>query len=306
MVKKLYNKINYFFYKFSDNSQSIFCIIGSCFLVSFLVGIVRYLSAFYDPSFIVMVRNIFALAILMPYIYKNYRNIFTRNKLTINILRASSGFLSMTMWFYAVSMIPIADAVSISFIVPSLTTIFAIIFLKEKINIKNWISIIIGFIGVLIIIRPGFKEFNIAYLLMIVSACFWAISNILTKILSASQQPINVVAYLTIIMTILSVPFGVFYIQPLTIFSIFLLIAMAIISNLSYFLLSKSYSKADLSIVQPFDFTRLIFSALIGYFIFDEKVDLLTIIGSLIILCGLLIALPKKNINQKPISSIST
>lgn len=306
MVKKLYNKINYFFYKFSDNSQSIFCIIGSCFLVSFLVGIVRYLSAFYDPSFIVMVRNIFALAILMPYIYKNYRNIFTRNKLTINILRASSGFLSMTMWFYAVSMIPIADAVSISFIVPSLTTIFAIIFLKEKINIKNWISIIIGFIGVLIIIRPGFKEFNIAYLLMIVSACFWAISNILTKILSASQQPINVVAYLTTIMTILSVPFGVFYIQPLTIFSIFLLIAMAIISNLSYFLLSKSYSKADLSIVQPFDFTRLIFSALIGYFIFDEKIDLLTIIGSLIILCGLLIALPKKNINQKPISSIST
>ena len=306
MVKKLYNKINYFFYKFSDNSQSIFCIIGSCFLVSFLVGIVRYLSAFYDPSFIVMVRNIFALAILMPYIYKNYRNIFTRNKLTINILRASSGFLSMTMWFYAVSMIPIADAVSISFIVPSLTTIFAIIFLKEKINIKNWISIIIGFIGVLIIIRPGFKEFNIAYLLMIVSACFWAISNILTKILSASQQPINVVAYLTTVMTILSVPFGVFYIQPLTIFSIFLLIAMAIISNLSYFLLSKSYSKADLSIVQPFDFTRLIFSALIGYFIFDEKVDLLTIMGSLIILCGLLIALPKKNINQKPISSIST
>jgi len=306
MVKKLYNKINYFFYKFSDNSQSIFFIIGSCFLVSFLVGIVRYLSAFYDPSFIVMVRNIFALAILAPYIYKNYRNIFTRNKLTINILRASSGFLSMTMWFYAVSMIPIADAVSISFIVPSLTTIFAIIFLKEKINIKNWISIIIGFIGVLIIIRPGFKEFNIAYLLMIVSACFWAISNILTKILSASQQPINVVAYLTTIMTILSVPFGVFYIQPLTIFSIFLLIAMAIISNLSYFLLSKSYSKADLSIVQPFDFTRLIFSALIGYFIFDEKVDLLTIVGSLIILCGLLIALPKKNINQKPISSIST
>ena len=306
MVKKLYNKINYFFYKFSDNSQSIFCIIGSCFLVSFLVGIVRYLSAFYDPSFIVMVRNIFALAILMPYIYKNYRNIFTRNKLTINILRASSGFLSMTMLFYAVSMIPIADAVSISFIVPSLTTIFAIIFLKEKINIKNWISIIIGFIGVLIIIRPGFKEFNIAYLLMIASTCFWAISNILTKILSASQQPINVVAYLTTIMTILSVPFGVFYIQPLTIFSIFLLIAMAIISNLSYFLLSKSYSKADLSIVQPFDFTRLIFSALIGYFIFDEKVDLLTIIGSLIILCGLLIALPKKNINQKPISSIST
>lgn len=306
MVKKLYNKINYFFYKFSDNSQSIFCIIGSCFLVSFLVGIVRYLSAFYDPSFIVMVRNIFALAILMPYIYKNYRNIFTRNKLTINILRASSGFLSMTMLFYAVSMIPIADAVSISFITPSLTTIFAIIFLKEKINIKNWISIIIGFIGVLIIIRPGFKEFNIAYLLMIVSACFWAISNILTKILSASQQPINFVAYLTTIMTILSVPFGVFYIQPLTIFSIFLLIAMAIISNLSYFLLSKSYSKADLSIVQPFDFTRLIFSALIGYFIFDEKVDLLTIIGSLIILCGLLIALPKKNINQKPISSIST
>ena len=306
MVKKLYNKINYFFYKFSDNSQSIFCIIGSCFLMSFLVGIVRYLSAFYDPSFIVMVRNIFALAILMPYIYKNYQNIFTTDKLTINILRASSGFLSMTMWFYAVSMIPIADAVSISFIVPSLTTIFAIIFLKEKINIKNWISIIIGFIGVLIIIRPGFKEFNIAYLLMIVSACFWAISNILTKILSASQQPMNVVAYLTTIMTILSVPFGVFYIQPLTIFSIFLLIAMAIISNLSYFLLSKSYSKADLSIVQPFDFTRLIFSALIGYFIFDEKVDLLTIIGSLIILCGLLIALPKKNINQKPISSIST
>lgn len=306
MVKKLYNKINYFFYKFSDNSQSIFCIIGSCFLVSFLVGIVRYLSAFYDPSFIVMIRNIFALAILMPYIYKNYRNIFTRNKLTINILRASSGFLSMTMLFYAVSMIPIADAVSISFITPSLTTIFAIIFLKEKINIKNWISIIIGFIGVLIIIRPGFKEFNIAYLLMIASTCFWAISNILTKILSASQQPINFVAYLTTIMTILSVPFGVFYIQPLTIFSIFLLIAMAIISNLSYFLLSKSYSKADLSIVQPFDFTRLIFSALIGYFIFDEKVDLLTIIGSLIILCGLLIALPKKNINQKPISSIST
>ncbi len=306
MVKKLYNKINYFFDKLSNNSQSIFYIICACFLGSLLVGIVRYLSSFYDPSFIVMARNLFALAILMPYIYKNYKNIFTRTKLTINILRASSGFLSMTMWFYAVSMIPIADAISISFIVPSLTTIFAIIFLKEKINIKSWISIIIGFIGVLIIIRPGFKEFHIAYFLMLASACCWAFSNILTKILSTSQKPINAVAYLTTIMTIFSIPFGTFYVKPIDIFSAFLLITMAIISNLSYFLLSKSYSKADLSIVQPFDFTRLIFSALIGYFIFDEKVDLLTIIGSLIILCGLIIALPKRNINQKPISSLPT
>lgn len=279
---------------------SLYAIIA-CASVSIIIALVKLLAKDYNISFIVMVRNFFSLAIMIPLIIRDW-SIISRPKLPIlNIIRSLNGFISMSIWFYAITITPLAEAVSISFIVPYLTTIAAIIFLKEKVNLKNWIAIIIGFIGVIIIIRPGFREFKTGYIFVFIAAFCWAISNILTKILSEVQKPEHLVIYLSTIMLIASIPFGINNIKPLNSYSIFLMFLIGLFSNISYYFTSLCYSKTSLAIIQPIDFSRLIFATIIGYWFFNEKVDLMVIIGSIIIMFGIIISLVNKKIKNIPL-----
>jgi len=236
-----------------------------------------------------MVRNLFSVAIMIPYIFKEYKALLKPKRPFINIVRSINGFVSMSIWFYAISLIPLSEAVSISFIVPILTTFAAIIFLQEKILTKNWLSLLIGFIGILIIIRPGFRQLNVAHLFVLMAACCWALSNVLTKILSNVQKPGHLVVYLSVIMLIISVPFAFPYFKPIDSKSLFLMFLVGLLSNISYYFTSLCYSKTNLSVIQPVDFSRLIFATIIGYYFFNEKIDIFVIIGSLIILFGIII-----------------
>lgn len=282
------------FLKLSNNSQGICYAILSCFLASVLIALVRYLSAEFNIFFIVMLRNLFGLLFFMPQILHDYKKVLATKKVKLHLFRGVNGLASMMIWFHVVTVLPLSEAVSISFIIPILTTAVAIIFLKEKVKSHSWIASFIGFIGILIILRPGFKEFNPAYFYSFASVILWVISNILIKVMTKTEKPQTIVAYMSFVMFICSIPFALPYFEAISFTNLLWFAALGAVSNLLHIFISSAYSKADLSYVQPFDFTRLIFTAIISYFAFGEIIDIWVVIGSLVILCGVIIVMPKR------------
>ncbi len=281
--------------KLSAKSQGIFWAILTCFLVSVMISIVRHLSGQFHVFQIVMMRNFFALIFLLPFIIKNIDQVVKTKNIKMHFLRGGNGFVGMVLWFYVITIIPLSEAVAITFIVPIITTLAAIFFLKEMVNQKMWISLIIGFIGVLIIIRPGFRDLGSPYLLALLTPFVWSVSNILTKKMVKTEKPESITLYLSFVMLILSIPFAAPYLKAIPITELIWFAVLGLVSNGSYLASAICYSKVDISVVQPFDFSRLIFTAIIAYFAFDERVDLMMLIGAGVILCGSLLIIPRKS-----------
>ncbi|MFT6076829.1 MAG: drug/metabolite transporter (DMT)-like permease [Myxococcota bacterium] len=277
----------------SAKSQGILWAIITCFLISVMIALVRHLANDFHPAQIVMMRNLFALIFLLPFIAHNILQIVRTKHLKMHLIRGFVGLVGMLMWFYTITLIPLSEAVAITFIVPITTTIAAIVFLKEEVNKKIWISLFIGFIGVLIIVRPGFREFHFGYLFALVTPFVWSISNIMTKKLVKTETPGTITFYLSLIIFILSVPISVPYLTPIVSTDLIWFVVLGIISNGCYMASAICYSKTDLSAVQPFDFSRLLFTSIIAYFFFEEQIDLLTFLGATIILLGSIIATNK-------------
>lgn len=290
--------------KISNNSKAIFFTVLTCLLVSVLIAIVRHLSEHFHVFFIVMMRNFFALAFFIPLMVKNPRHLFKTKKIHLHLLRNFNGLIAMLVWFYTITLIPLPEAVSFTFIVPIITTLAAIFFLKEKVHARVWIALTIGFIGVIIIIRPGFHEFKFAYLLAIITTFLWSISNVIVKKMTNTDRPETIVAYMSLIMLVLSIPLGMTHLASMNFSDVFWLAMLGLFSNLSHMSMSTAFSKADLSVVQPFDFTRLIFTSIISYFAFGEVLDFWSGLGALVILIGTIFVAPKGKAKYNDITAV--
>lgn len=283
------------YYKLSTKSQGIFWAILTCFLVSVIISVVRHLSEHFHVFQIVMMRNFFALVFLLPIVFKNIEKVVRTKHLKMHFMRGCVGLVGMMLWFYVITVIPLSEAVSITFIVPIITTSAAILFLKEKVHQKVWLSLLIGFVGVLIIVRPGFRDLQLVYLLALLTPFVWSISNIMIKKMVATEKPETITLYLSFVMFILSIPIAAPYLKPIPLTDLLWFALIGFLSNYSYIANAICYSKVDVSVVQPFDFTRLIFTAIIAYFAFNEKIDLMMLLGALVILFGSLLVVPRKS-----------
>jgi S-adenosylmethionine uptake transporter len=246
-----------------------------------------------------MMRNFFGLIFLLPQFIKNRGTIFQTKNIYLHVFRGGNGTISMFFWFYAVNSLPLSEAVSLSFLTPIVTTIASMIFLKEKVSKNIFLASFISFVGVIIILRPGFHKFDEGYIFSFCSIIFWTISNLIVKTMTKTDKPQTIVAHMTFFMFIFSMPFALPYLAPLNFTAFIEFFILGIISNMSYKLIAEAYSKNDLSILQPFDFSRLIFTSLVAYFIFDEKLDIWVFVGSLIILFGLILIIKKKSVKSQ-------
>ncbi len=289
-IKKFFSsQINH-----EQNYRGISEIILSCFLLSIVVALVRHLNQQFHIFFIVMMRNFFGLIFLLPQFIKNRGTIFQTKNIYLHVFRGGNGTISMFFWFYAINSIPLSEAVSLSFLTPIVTTIASMIFLKEKISKNIFMASFVSFIGVIIILRPGFHKFDEGYIFSFCSIIFWTISNLIVKTMTKTDKPRTIVAHMTFFMFIFSMPFALPYLAPLDFTAFIEFFILGIISNISYKLIAEAYSKNELSFLQPFDFSRLIFTSLVAYFVFNEKIDIWVFIGSLIILFGLILIIKKK------------
>jgi drug/metabolite transporter (DMT)-like permease len=263
---------------------------GALYMIAAALGfsimniLIRLVSAELHPFEIAFFRNFFALLAMMPWLMGAGFKALSTQRFPMHLWRAAIGLLAMITWFMSISMLPLAEAVALNFTVPLFATAGAALILGEVVRARRWSATVVGFLGVLVILRPGLaEELTWPMALPIISAAFMATSVLIVKSLSRSEQPAAVVLYMNLLLTPLSLIPAVFvWSWP----SWPALVMMAFVGGfaaLSHVALTKAYSIADASAVLPFDYMRLPFIAIFAWFVFGETTDLWTWIGAGII-----------------------
>jgi len=234
-------------------------------------------------------RFFFGVMVLSPIFIKTKLNVFKTSHLKVHFLRVLINYPSMLLFFYGINFVTIEKANSLTFIVPFIATILAVIFLKEKIYVYRIFALVLGFIGMLIIIRPGMIEVSYGVYMILISSFLWAVMIIITKILSKDDSAITILSYQYLLMFIISFVFALFNWQTPSQETVFYLFLAGLSGTIFHLTLYQAYKLVDVSLVQPYSFLVLIFASILGYFVFDEVPDIYTWIGTSIIFVGIII-----------------
>jgi drug/metabolite transporter (DMT)-like permease len=264
----------------------IFWALISCFCSGIMVNMVKHVAVDMNTVEIIFFRNVFAFLMFVPIIaYTGFAK-FKTHKIKIHILRSITGLISMMIFFFAISKMSISVVTAMSFTAPLFTAIMAVYFFKDKMNVHQMFALFVGFVGVLIVVQPGTEAFKPVGLLVLISAVFWALSSIIIKKLAETEKPIVTTFYMTFFMIIFSAPIAMYNFEQPTPEQYMWVFGIALTSNFLQYGLSKSLTYADLSVLLPFDFTRLIFGAGIAYWFFGEDIDVNAALGSVIIIAA--------------------
>ncbi len=257
------------------------CISAVTYVVSIAIG--RYLAPDIDVFQIAFLRNAFAMLFMLPWLIKMGMGALRTKQFPRHLLRGFLSSANVTLLFAAVALIPIADMSAINFLQPVLGAAIAGLVLGEVIGRNRCLAIGMGFIGALIVIRPGFAEFNLGTAFALGSALTGALVSILIKTLVRGDSPDTIAAWLFITQTgILLIPTIYVWQTPnAQEWGLFILIGfMSLILQRTY---NRGIQAADISIAMPFNFTRLIWAALLGWIVFAEFPDIWTWVGGMII-----------------------
>ena len=264
--------------------QSAFWMLISCVALSCLAAMGRLLGSYDVNAFqTVFCRLFFAFIILLPLALHAGIGAIATTQIRIYVLRSISGIIAMWMWFYAVTLIPIGEQTAFSFLAPLFTTIGAALFLGEIVRLRRWIAILIGFIGALIIIRPGIIELSLGHVVAIATALAFGCSMLILKHLTRKDDPLIIVFISHLIMMPLAL-LPALYVWEWPQFEVWMiLIATGPVAVVGHVTLTKAYKLADASFVAGVDYARLPFAVLFGWILFGELSDIWTWIGASVI-----------------------
>ena len=273
----------------SNNKLAIFLIITSVFFGTVMLSFLKIAQEDVNVYVAGFFRFFLGLVIILPYIVRNKDAVLKTTHLKQHFLRAILGLPAMLIYFSALVLLPIEKLTAISFVVPLIVTILAVFFLGEKIYIYRTLALILGFSGMLVIIRPGFVDISIGVYMVLFSALLWSINIIITKKISKDDSAITILAYQSIFMSLLSFFIVLFFWEMPSLKTFIYLILAAMCGTVLHLTLNHAFKLVDVSMTQPYSFLNLVFASIIGYFVFDEMPDLYTWIGALIIFAGVLI-----------------
>ena len=254
-------------------------------ILPFMDTIAKYLSS--DLSFfqITWARYFFTVLFTLPFMFFFFRKNLTRTtQPKLQIFRGLTLLFANVLFFYSISVISMAKALTLAFVAPLITTALSPFFLGEKVGLKRWSAVIVGFIGSLIVIRPGFIEFNLASVAALGTGFFYGIYLIITRKLHRSDSPI-----LTLLLTgvvgfvVASFLVPVVWINP-TFNQWSLLALMGIFACLGHLFLILSLKYADASKLAPFGYFEIVTNIILGYYFFSDFPDFWMWIGLLIII----------------------
>lgn len=242
--------------------------------------LVRYISTELHPFEIAFFRNLGQLVFMLPWLMSRGVIAMRTQRIGAHVIRSLLGLAAMLCWFTTLSIMPVAEATALSFTVPLFATIGAALILKETVRLRRWSATLIGFVGALIILRPGFTELSDAAMLALVSAAFIAAAVLMTKSLSRTDSAALIVFYTALIMTPLSVFPAIFVWETPSLEMFGWLVVIGGTAAGAHLCINKAFASADASAVMPYDFVRLPVAAVLAYMIFGAKVDMWTWLGA--------------------------
>ena len=243
------------------------------------------------------------IPILMLVPRSEIKTFYKTSRPKLHAFRAVSGTFAIVALFIALREIPLADVVSLTFGGPIFVTLGSIFFLSEKVGFRRWSAVFIGFIGMLLIVKPAYQELNIYYIFPIIFCIFFACVALSIRSLSTTEPNYRIALYfslLSMFVGLFTLPFG--WVVPSK-FELFLLIFTGIIGSYANILLTVSLRIAEASLVTPTKYLNLVFAILLGYFIWGEIPKILTLLGAtLIIVSSIIIFIRESKLKKQVVS----
>lgn len=256
----------------------------SGFLFIGVTGIVRHLGSDLSAYQAAFLRYVFGLAIMAPVLIRILRQAGLHPRLPqkagFHILRGLVHGTGVMLWFYAMARIPIAEVTALGYTAPIWTTIMAVVFLREKIAMRRIAAVVIGFVGVIVILRPGLQEVSIGQLAQLLAAPLFAVSFICAKKLTETCSNGEIVASLSILVTLTLLPPAIATWRTPTPDELLWLFITAALATAGHYALAQAFRRTEITITQPVTFLQLVWATLLGYFVFGEEPDIWTWVGA--------------------------
>ena len=243
---------------------------------------IKKLSDYFPTNEIIFFRCLFGLLPVTFMLYLTKSSLKT-SKINLHIYRAIAASMAMFAFFKSFHLLPLAEVSSISFASIMITTILAIFILREKVGIRRWIAIGIGFIGVVIILRPGTEIFNYYMLLPLFGAAALSIAIIIMKSTLFFDKPPTCSFYMHILVGFIMSITLFFYFQIPSFYQLFLLFCMGFMGGVAQILATNAYKISDVSILSPIDYSSILWAITFGIIFFSDYPDIYVISGSIVV-----------------------
>ena len=237
---------------------------------------------------IVFFRYFISLIIMVPWMARRGLSGLKGKNLPVLFARSLSSYIGAIFWFASMIYLPLAEATALGYTAPLFATLGPVLFLDEVVGNRRWWALAVGFIGTLIILRPGIDTITLPALYAIGGAIFIANSVLLVKILNRTESAETIVLYMGIFSTPLSFGVAIFFWKTPSFETLFWLIGIGIFSTLAHLAYTRSFAIADASAVLPYDYIRILMVAAVGFGVYGEIPDIWTWAGTIVIISSAL------------------
>ncbi len=261
----------------------LMCLSTACFAV--MHTIIRYASTETDiHSFqLAFFRNVFGFLIFVPILLTQGAGFLKTQRLPMHGLRSLFNIGAMFCFFYALSTTPLAHVTALGFSAPIFAGILSVVILGERFRARRWVAVGIGFVGMLVIVRPGVIPLDLGPILVICSTLLWATVLTMIKIMSRTESSLTIVAYMNIFLAIYAFGPALWVWTWPTGEGWALMVAIALFGTIAQICVSSALHETDQTVIMPFDFLRLVWVAALGFAVFGEIPDRYIWIGGAII-----------------------
>ncbi|UCG20842.1 MAG: DMT family transporter [Deltaproteobacteria bacterium] len=260
------------------------CVLSASLTFAILGAVVKIVSVSLNNEMVVFFRNFCSLFFILPWIwYSRPLGGVRTSYLPLHFLRSMAGLGGMYCFFYVIAHLPLSEAFLLMATAPLFIPIIAYLWIHESVEQKVRGAIIIGFIGIILILKPGIDVFRPIAFIGLGAGLLGALAMVSIRRMSASEPTIRIVFYFTLFGTLFSaLPLVWSWQSPKTEIC-WLLVLMGLLAAVGQFLLTKGYSLAPAAQVGPFSYSNVVFATLLGWIFWGESLDTLTWIGALMI-----------------------
>lgn len=253
------------------------------FLLSVMLGLIRFVSFELHPFEVVFFRNLFGLGILLPVLLKAGIEPLRTKQIGLHSIRGLLQSASMCLFFYGLSLTTLAKVAALNFTAPLFASVAAVLLLREPLGFNRASALVVGFLGALVILRPGLAVFNVGGGMILTSAMIWGVVLIIIKRLAVTESSLTITLYMMLYLTPLTLIAAIFVWEWPTLVQLGWLVAVGSCGTAGHLCMAQALKDADTTAVMPFDFGRLIWAGLIGFLFFSEIPDVWTVVGAVVI-----------------------
>ena len=260
----------------------------STLFLATMQALVRHLGQDIHSFQITFINSVVGLVSLAVFSAFRKQHQFKSQRKKLLVLRGTVVSVANLMFFFGLTLTPLVEATSLSFVGIVFAVILSVLFLREIMNFHRWISVIVAFAGIIAILRPGYIEASLGAYAVLLSSLMWGFALVVAKVLARTESPVVIITWSLLITCLVSSFFAISVWTPLSTEQLVKVILIGLCWTIGHTGMTKSLKMYDATVVLPVNCTRLVWAAILGLLVFQEFPDFWTIFGSLLIVLAII------------------